>query len=179
MNKKLILSYLNVGVRLLLICLCAALLLATVNLVTAPRIAAQQQQRIDDAIAALFPESSATEVISGTFAAEIREIRAVKGEGGLLGYCVQTVGSGYGGDIELMIGYTTEGKLLKIAVISHSETKGIGTKVVENEKHLAAYIGSKGGKTNVDGVTNATLSSNGVRTAVNAANTAVLEVIGA
>jgi Na+-transporting NADH:ubiquinone oxidoreductase subunit NqrC len=64
-------------------------------------------------------------------------------------------------------------------VLSHSETKGIGTKVVENADYLALYAGVSGTDVLVDGVSGATLSSNGVRALVLAANTAVLEVIGA
>lgn len=179
MDKKVIASSLNVALRLLLICLCAALLLGGVHLLTAPRIAAQEQAKIDAAIRTLFPAAGQTEVLSGDFVKEIVSVRRAEADGVLLGYCVQALGSGYGSDLSLMISYNTKGELLQIAVLSHSETKGIGTKVVENADYLALYAGTSGTDVSVDGVSGATLSSNGVRALVLAANTAVLEVIGA
>ena len=179
MDKKAIASCANIASRLLLICLCAALLLGGVHLITAPRIAAQEQAKIDEAIRTLFPTASDTEALSGGFAKEIVSVRRAKADGALLGYCVQALGSGYGSDLSLMISYNTKGELLQIAVLSHSETKGIGTQVVEHADYLALYVGVSGTDVPVDGVSGATLSSNGVRALVLAANAAVLEVIGA
>lgn len=179
MDKKVIASSMNIACRLLLICLCAALLLGGVHLLTAPRIAAQEQAKIDEAIRTLFPTSTLTQEISGAYDKQIVAVRRAEADGVLLGYCVQALGSGYGSDLSLMISYNEKGELLQIAVLSHGETKGIGTKVVENADYLALYAGTSGKDVSVDGVSGATLSSNGVRALVLAANAAVLEVIGA
>ena len=45
------------------------------------------------------------------------------------GFALQTRGQGYAGPIELLLGVDSEGELLGVRVIAHSETPGLGDKI--------------------------------------------------
>ncbi|HCX62045.1 FMN-binding protein [Sedimentibacter sp.] len=57
----------------------------------------------------------------------------VDGSGNQMGYAIKTLSTvaGFGGDIELFIGVSPEGKITGIAVTQILETAGLGTKVAE------------------------------------------------
>ena len=61
---------------------------------------------------------------------DIYEVQ-VNGEAG--GYAVTVSASGSQGTIEMMVGVDASGAVTGVSVINHSETSGIGTKVVGNE----------------------------------------------
>ncbi len=177
MNRQQVFSTCKVGGVLLIICLVAALLLASVNLITSPAIAAQKQAKIDDAISNLFPSFDRVETVREGDGKTILNVWSVHQGQSTIGYCVQSAAAGYGGDIVLMIGYTVQGKIIAISVVSHSETKGIGSKVLD-EEYLSRYHGlSISGVKRVDGLSGATLTSAGVKAAVSAANQVMMEVV--
>ncbi|MDH4217030.1 MAG: electron transport complex subunit RsxG [Gallionella sp.] len=59
---------------------------------------------------------------------EITVYRATK-EGKVTGLAYEIFGVGYAGQIKLMLGIDTEGKILGVRVISHKETPGLGDKM--------------------------------------------------
>ena len=68
---------------------------------------------------------------------------------------------GYGGEIKLICGVNADGSVAGISTLSHKETSGIGSKVVEDN---SGYRENFYGKTadnysEVDAVTGATISS--------------------
>jgi electron transport complex protein RnfG len=82
---------------------------------------------------------------------------------------------GYHGPIEVMVGVDPEGTLTGISIMTHSETPGLGARIVE-PKFTDQFAGldlettklsADGGK--VDAVSGATFSTLGVITAVDAA----------
>ena len=113
---------------------------------------------------------------------DIYEVQ-VNGEAG--GYAVTVSASGSQGTIEMMVGVDTEGTVTGVSIISHSETSGIGTKVMGNEPTasgvgvLDQFVGKSAADgtlsvgTNVDAITGATVSTRGVTTGVNAALAAI------
>ena len=82
--------------------------------------------------------------------------------------------SGFGGKIELMVGYFVDGTINKYKVIDHKETPGLGTKVTEpkfseqfhgiNPGRHVFKVKQDGG--NIDAVTAATISSRAVVDAI-------------
>jgi electron transport complex protein RnfG len=85
------------------------------------------------------------------------------------GYVIRCKFSGYGGKIESLIGYEGE-KCKGIYVIEHSETPGLGARIVENsfrnqfvDKSL--YDPFKV-KSDITPITGATISSNAVSNAI-------------
>lgn len=188
-------------VTLLGTCLIVALLLGLVNGVTAGPIAEINQQKTEAAMLAVVSDpdnttfSDALELSGDMTAAataaggtlnEMYEVQ-VNGEaaGEAAGYAVKVTASGSQGSIEMMVGVDAEGAVTGVSVVNHSETSGIGTKVVGNEPTasgvgvLDQFIGKSAADgtltvgTNVDAITGATVSTKGVTAGVNAALAAV------
>ena len=188
-------------VTLLGTCLIVALLLGLVNGVTAGPIAEINQQKTEAAMLAVVSDpdnttfSDALELSGDMTAAataaggtlnEMYEVQ-VNGEaaGYAAGYAVKVTASGSQGSIEMMVGVDAEGAVTGVSVVNHSETSGIGTKVVGNEPTasgvgvLDQFIGKSAADgtltvgTNVDAITGATVSTKGVTAGVNAALAAV------
>ncbi|MBW1731909.1 MAG: RnfABCDGE type electron transport complex subunit G [Deltaproteobacteria bacterium] len=104
----------------------------------------------------------------------IREtIFPAKKNGKLIGMAYSTEGHGYHGTIEVMVGVDMNGTITGISIMQHSETPGLGARVVEPKfrdqfKGLKLSgdlnLSTEGGK--IDGVSGATYSSKGVVSAV-------------
>ena len=85
----------------------------------------------------------------------------------------------------MMVGVDAEGTVTGVSIVSHSETSGIGTKIMNNDLLdsgvgvLDQFIGKSAADgtlsvgTNVDAITGATVSTRGVTTGVNTALAAV------
>ena len=105
--------------------------------------------------------------------------------GETVGYAVTVSASGSQGTIEMMVGVDTAGTVTGVSIVSHSETSGIGTKVMGNDPLdsgvgvLDQFVGKSAADgtlsvgTNVDAITGATVSTRGITTGVNAALAAV------
>lgn len=97
-----------------------------------------------------------------------------KRDGNVWGVAYETVGSGFGGDITVMVGYDlTDDRLTGVQIVSHKETPGIGTKITMDQ-YTRSFIGmpltsdfrlkSDGG--DLDAITGATYSATGRAEAV-------------
>ena len=92
--------------------------------------------------------------------------------GALTGVAVEQFGSGYGGDLGVVVGFRIqEDTLAGIGITTMKETAGVGTRVKEPPflkqfpgKTLPVKLRSQGGE--IDAISGATVSSNGVLTAV-------------
>ncbi|MBQ7925266.1 MAG: RnfABCDGE type electron transport complex subunit G [Lachnospiraceae bacterium] len=115
---------------------------------------------------------------------EIGTVFEASSQGNLLGYVVEsTSGEGYGGDIVLYVGVTVDGKLNDISILTISETPGLGMlaeKVLVpqyHEKKVEQFTYTKTGSTSdseIDAISGATITTEAVNHAVNAA----LKVVG-
>lgn len=92
--------------------------------------------------------------------------KAIK-SGEIVGYVMTTSSNGYGGEIKIAVGIDLDGNLTGISVLDASnETPGLGAKVQEDE-FTENYKGiSSDGLNDVDAISGATYSSNGVKNAV-------------
>lgn len=148
------------------ICTGIALLLSVVNMLTENVIAENVVKEQNKAVLSIFPDGE--EVKEYTLGSGETVFAIIK-DGGIIGCCVNSVGSGYGGDINLMVGIDTDGKVSGISFVSMSETPGVGTKV-KGKGFVSQFLGlgetaEVGG--NIDGISGATFSSKGVAEAVN------------
>lgn len=96
-------------------------------------------------------------------------------------YAIKVSASGSQGTMTIMVGFDTSGCISGVSVVSHSETSGIGTKVVGNESAsngigaLDQYRGKGAGDyplelgKDVDVISGATVTSKAVKNGVNAA----------
>ena len=84
-----------------------------------------------------------------------------------IGYIIQVTTKGYGGDIDLIIGFDNEKRVTGIAFpTSLSETPGLGMRVTEEP--FKSSFNSKGEQdlASVDTLTGATISSSAVKSAI-------------
>lgn len=89
-----------------------------------------------------------------------------------LGYVVKTLSTvgGFGGDMELYVGISPEGKITGTAVIAHGETSGLGSRTTEPE-FMSQFIDKDAnneiGEGDFDAIAGVTLSSKSFTSAVN------------
>lgn len=96
-----------------------------------------------------------------------------------LGYVLSvTTGEGYNGNITISMGYSLDGILKDIQILTISETAGLGLKARDAEftskftnKEVESFTVTKAGATNdseIDAISGATITSNAVVDAINA-----------
>ncbi len=189
---------LKVAGTLTVIALVVAALLGVVNNVTKDKIAEQDAENTRIAMSAVAPEGSefgdkmdisdAVAAAASAQGGKIVEMYPMTNGGADAGYVVKVSASGSQGTITMMVGVDANKAITGISVVSHSETSGIGTKVVGNELNSAGvpvldqFVGMSGsgslvvGK-NVIAVSGATVSTKGITMGANAALAAV-EALG-
>ena len=189
---------LKVAGTLTVISLVVAALLGLVDNVTADKIAAIDAENTRIAMSAVVPEGSdftdkleISDDVAAAAAAQggkLTELYGVTNGGAEAGYVAKVAASGSQGTIVMMVGVDANKAVTGVSVVSHSETSGIGTKVVGNEPNAAGvpvldqFIGMSGagslvvGK-NITAVSGATVSTKGITMGANAALAAV-EALG-
>ncbi|MBO5939063.1 MAG: FMN-binding protein [Clostridia bacterium] len=175
-NKKKMNSSLQSLIVLLSICLVVAVLLAAINLLTAPKIEAANQAAEKEALRSVLDTATEFEKIEGdcpeTVTAFYRDL-------GGSGYVAILAAKGYdsANPMKIAVGFDADGKILAVKVISASgETSGIGTKVT-GEDFLAQFIGQDESLDGVDTISGATISSSAFREAVRDASAVVAKEV--
>ena len=189
---------LKVAGTLTVISLIVAALLGLVNNVTADKIAEIDAEKTRVSMSAVVPEGSEftdkleiSDDVAAAAAAQggkLTELYGVKNAGADAGYVMKISASGSQGTIVMMVGVDANKAITGISVVSHSETSGIGTKVVENKPNSAGepvldqFIGKSGAGTlvvgsNITAISGATVSTKGIATGANAA-LAVVDTLG-
>lgn len=149
---------------LVCICLVVTALLAYINSVTAPIIKAA-----DDKAAA----QARMEVLSSADSFKLMNIKNLpecvtevyKAENNT-GYVFMLTVKGYGGDMNLICGIKSDGKIEKTKTLSHSETSGLGSKTAE-EPYKKQYVGKSADTLDkVDAISGATISSTAYKKAI-------------
>ena len=157
------------------ICLVCALLLGLVNMITADPIKAAKQRKTEQAMEAVLPADSYESV---EYTGGDALVKAVY-RAGDAGYVVEVTPSGFGGEVDLMVGVGSDGTVTGISVITHFETSGLGAKAKTDPEWGKQFIGMSGevkvskdgGKVNA--ITGATITSRAVSSGVTAALEAV------
>ena len=162
---------LRLTVTLLLICAVVAAVLAGVNAITKDAIAANQEKKTQDAIAAVLP--GVTGLDKQTLTGDTGIVSEVYRSGD--SFAVKVLPGGFDGEITLMVGIRN-GEITGISVISHTETPGLGAvAAAQNAKGKAfrsQFVGRSGTLVigdQVDAMSGATITSKAVVTGVNAA----------
>lgn len=105
---------------------------------------------------------------------------AVDASGNELGHVFLTTSpNGYGGDVALTVGVTNDGEITSVAVLTMSETAGLGANITKPDfldqftgMNVPEVVFTKEGKQapeEIDAISGATISTNAVTEAVNAA----------
>ncbi len=174
---------------LLAITVVAGLCLGFVYELTKEPIAQVEEQAKKEAWQAVFPDADLSDFVED----EVNEDAAdealtemdVNGSidevctVGDTGYVITTTDKeGYGGDIQITVGITTDGTINGVSILSISETAGLGMRAQEpsfytqyegiNTDHF--YVAKDGGEGDpIDALSGATITSRAVTGAVNAA----------
>lgn len=157
-----------------------------VYLLTQEPIALAQNAKVNAAIAEVMPpfenqpvlEATAQEIDGET----VKVYPAKDASGALLGYAVETFSkNGFGGRVDLMVGFLKDGSIKDISVIGHAETPGLGDKIEKSKSTFSVQFEGKnpadfklavrkdGG--DVDAITASTITSRAYAEAVQRAYT--------
>ena len=163
-------------VTLFLISAICAVLLGLVNNITAGPIAAANEAATQEAMQAVLP-SDAYEQVEYTGGNAL--VTAVY-KAGDAGYGVQVAPSGFGGNLDVMVGVGADGTCTGVSIISHAETSGLGANATK-EDFRAQFVGKANVAVTKDGgdiaaLTGATITSRAVCDGVNAAIEAAASV---
>ena len=180
---------------LLVICLVATAALAYFNELTKDVIAEGNAKTEAEALLEVMPAVDTEALSAEELEAVVSQLtlsdesvsaayKATK-DGEDAGYIFKTSAKGYGGDVVVMVGIDAEGKITGAKVISHAETAGLGAKAAVNGEGswISLYVGKpageltvvksgNAGESEIDAITSATITSNAVTRAVNAAGQA-------
>ena len=159
-------STLVLSLKLFVICLFVALGLSTLNFITKDTIEAQTKKQRNDAMAKIIADCDFEAINS-----DETVYKAVK-NGDVAGYCVNVVSNkGYGGNIELMVGFDAELKVVGIEYIQMAETPGLGMNAKTDEKFNNQFIGKEAfSDSDLEAMTGATITSKAVNDGVNIAS---------
>lgn len=174
-------------------CLVAAGGLAATYGVTEDRIAEQDRLAQERSLRSALPDAESFEQVTDesliqaaqAAAGEVQVngvFEALDAEGNEAGWGLRLGSRGYGGYAQLVVGLDSAGKVTGVSVLSHGETPGLGTKVMDNKEYLGQFRSLPEAFTDkdvrrVDAVAGATKSSNSVKHAVQAAGAVYSEVL--
>ena len=170
-------STLKPVIALFLFTAVAAVIVGFMHTITAEPIERRMFEREQDAINDIIPNSfpHETKELDLPYSTVWRLDSRENEQGELLGYVFFARSRGYDGLVHMLVGFNTEGYILGVRIISHTETPGLGT-VIVSEAFLSQFYGLRGPieaignpqrPHQIDVVTGATLSVNAVIHAVN------------
>ena len=161
------------------ITLVAAMLLAGVNHITAPKIKEAEEQATAEAMKKILPIAESFEKMNDNVFMGIKA-------GEPVGFCVSVAENGYGGPIEMMVAIDSDAKVCGIEILSHSETAGLGAKATEPEfknqfsgknPTLEVVKAKTESPDQITAITGATITSRAVASGVDKAYDMLLEAI--
>ena len=173
----------------------SGLLLGLVYDITKKPIAIAQENTRQEAFRSVLPDAASFEEYEGYDAEkagallvengydpdEISDAVTGKDAGGeIVGYVVNVIShEGYAGDIEISVGIASDGTVTGIEMLSISETAGLGMKAAEadfkdqfKDKKVEKFTYTKSGESGndmIDAISGATITTNAVTNAVDAA----------
>lgn len=141
--------------------------LALTNGATAPVIAEAQRAAAEAAMRTVLPEGADFAVVKDAEGLP-EAVTEVQTAGNGAGHVITVKGKGYAA-MTVMVGVGADGKITGTQVLIQEETKGIGSKVVEDNSPFQQALVGVDSVDGVEAVTGATMSSNGMKNAVQAA----------
>lgn len=158
-----------------------AVLLAAAQTSLSPRIQANAQAALNQAIAAVVPNVASTQTVDVP-GYQRAVYRCLDAEGQLAGYAVDAVGNGFADKIRLVAGLSADlTQITGIKVIENIETPGLGNKISE-QQWAGQFQGLDAtrptavtkkqpvaGQNEIQAITGATISSQAVTSIVNEA----------
>ena len=173
------------------ICLVSAAVLGLVNKVTVGPIQANTEKTVQESLRTVMPIDGDYEDVTDQYSGDpvtvdvtgsVVPVKAVY-KAGDEGYVVESMSpNGFGGALDMMAGVDNDGNVTGIAIISHAETSGLGSKSTDPEwqaqfKGVNGTIGVTKDGYQINAITGSTITSRAVCDGVNAA-IAVVETLG-
>ncbi len=165
----------RIGLKLFLITAIATLALAWTHMITDVPIRAQVEKAATEARQAVLPDAGEFQQMKVSSSGQYPSIlEAYKGLDGsqTVGYTFKLSGKGYGGDLEIIAGIRTNGKLAGIRILQNSETPGLGAESQKPEFY-EQYSGKSASKPleneDISAITGATVTTHAVTNTVNTA----------
>ena len=158
------------ALKLFIICLVVALGLSALNYITEPIITQLTEAKKAEAMQSVLPDCELTKLNDSVYV-------GVK-NGEIKGHAVNVVTSeGYGGDIELIVGFDADFKVTGVEYISMSETPGLGSRA--KEEPFASQFNGKPARdfSQIQAMTGATVTSKAVNGAINQASDMAKEAL--
>mgnify|MGYP000069373113 FL=1 len=145
------------GAILGLFCLGFGLLLAVTNDIAEEDIAARAVEDKENSLSQVLPDGihdnnpvTDTVTLKNAEGRELTVFLAKKG-GKVTGVAYEIFGSGYAGEIKLMMGVDADGKVLGVRALAHKETPGLGDKIeVKKTDWIERFTGLSLGKPAVE-----------------------------
>lgn len=171
---------------LLVISVIVALLLSFTNSITKDKIAKNTQIEQNAAKKEVLPQAKEFEDLNYSDGLVQGIDKATDGDN-FIGWCVNVVPYGYGGEIDIMVGILPDYTISDIKVVSNTETAGLGNKCKDPAfsgqfagKKMPLSVIKKGDATDteISAITGATVTSKAVTSGVNAAFDAVKKIGG-
>ena len=173
----------------------SGLLLGLVYDITKEPIAIAQENTRQEAFRSVLPDAASFEEYEGYDAEKAGALLVENGydpdeisdavtgkdaSGEIVGYVVNVIShEGYAGDIEISVGIASDGTVTGIEMLSISETAGLGMKAAEadfkdqfKDKKVEKFTYTKSGESGddmIDAISGATITTNAVTNAVDAA----------
>ena len=184
-------SMASLVIVLAVICLVSAAILGLVNKVTVGPIQANTEKTVQESLRTVMPIDGDYEDVTDQYSGDpvtvdvtgvsvpVKAVYKAADEG----YVVETMSpNGFGGALDMMAGVDNEGNVTGIAIISHAETSGLGSKSTDPEwqaqfKGVNGTIGVTKDGYQINAITGSTITSRAVCDGVNAA-IAVVETLG-
>jgi electron transport complex protein RnfG len=174
-------SMLRLGGILCAFTLIIALLLASVNALTADVIKQNEVNKLNTALTKVFPDAvqfpeAAVADADKADRGIVSAYMATDAGGKVLGMAVNVAPNGFGGPINMIVGVDADGKVVQAEILSLAETPGLGTKAKEpkfidqyanKSGNLSVIKSGKPGNNEILAITGATISSRAVTTGVN------------
>ena len=146
---------------------------------TADKIAVLNQEKTAASMEQVLPADSYTPL---DYSGSQTEVAAVY-QAGDQGYVVEVTPAGFGGTIDMVVGVKTDGTVSGVAIISMSETSGLGANA-SKDSFRSQFTGKSGELAvtkdggDIDALTGATITSRAVTRGVNTALQVAAQLMG-
>lgn len=172
----------KLGLILFVFTATAGLLLGLVHEITKEPIA-RQEALSRSAVGEVLPAAKSVKKAEVTIpeGSVVQEINEAYDGDKLVGHTMRIISKGFHGPIEFVIGITADDKIEGMKILSHTETAGLGANIEKDsfrgqfkgksiEKDIEVVKGGgASGDNQIDAITGATISSNGVTNGINEA----------
>ena len=189
MKKNNILPMLMPAIVLTSISVIIAGILAVTNNFTAPVIAKNSEKATNDALSVVVPSASEFKIVEKAEEStnENDIYIAYSNDGKEAGYAVSVSPLGFGGNIDIIVGFSLDKTITGVEIVNSSETPGLGSKASDKEfkeqfldkkPPLNVVKNEKPGENTISAISGATITSKAVTSGINTAMTELNNYLG-